>query len=109
MLEIQIPKDSSKKLLLECQMNITHKSSVCHSRGWTCFYKIKNTLWFYVVVAVVVLLVIWGTDVNADPKHTMFRDAITFCMFEKMKEPTKTEKRCQEQQSVCRRKELIRK
>jgi hypothetical protein len=33
-------------------------------------------------------------------------DAIIFSMFEKIQEPMTAEKRCQEQQPVCRRKEL---
>jgi hypothetical protein len=34
-------------------------------------------------------------------------NAIIFSMFEKIQEPMTAEKRCQEQQPVCRRKELI--
>jgi hypothetical protein len=37
----------------------------------------------------------------------LYGDAIIFSIFEKIQEPTTAEKRCQEQQPVCRRKELI--
>jgi hypothetical protein len=39
--------------------------------------------------------------------HKLAEDTLTFSMFEKIQEPTTAEKRCQKQQPVCRRKELI--
>jgi hypothetical protein len=34
-------------------------------------------------------------------------DAVTFCAFEKIREPTKAEKRRREQRPLCDRKELV--